>query len=226
MINVVNFNLRIISWCDLGKIPVIRTMKIYLIRHTTPLVEKGICYGQTNLDITESFEAEAAAIRACLPASIEHVFSSPLQRCSKLANQLFPEHAIILHPHLMELNCGSWEMQHWDAIPKPEIQPWMDDFVNVVVPGGESYQQLHERVVAKFVEISTIGKTSAIVGHGGVLRSILAHITGIGLKESFSAFQLHYGAVIKIVPTAKGFEYELLHNITPSTQEQHRPSFS
>ena len=201
-------------------------MEIYLIRHTTPLVEKGICYGQTDLDITESFEAEAAAILERLPNTIEHVFSSPLQRCSKLAKQLFPEHSISLHPTLMELNCGEWEMQHWDAIPKPEIQPWMDNFINVVVPGGESYQQLHDRVLAKFLEISSTGKTSAIVGHGGVLRSILAHITGIELKESFSAFQLNYGAVVKIIPSAEGYEYELLHNITPSTKEQHRPSFT
>jgi len=201
-------------------------MEIYLIRHTTPLVEKGICYGQTDLDITASFEEEANAIRASLPATIEQVFSSPLQRCSKLANQLFPNHDITLDPHLMELNCGEWEMQYWDAIPKPEIQPWMDDFINVVVPGGESYQQLHDRVLAKFLEISSTAKTSAIVGHGGVLRSILAHITGIDLKESFSAFQLHYGAVVKILPTAAGYEYELLHNITPSTKEQHRPSFT
>jgi alpha-ribazole phosphatase len=102
----------------------------------------------------------------------------------------------------------------------------MDDFINVVVPGGESYQQLHDRVLAKFLEISSTGKISAIVGHGGVLRSILAHITGIELKESFSAFQLHYGAVVKIVPSAEGYAYELLHNITPSTKEQHRPSFT
>jgi alpha-ribazole phosphatase len=201
-------------------------MEIYLIRHTTPLVEKGICYGQTDLDITESFESEAAAILDCLPNTIEQVFSSPLQRCSKLAKQLFPEHPISLHPTLMELNCGAWEMQHWDAIPKPEIQPWMDDFINVVVPGGESYQQLHDRVVAQFQDIVQTGQTSAIVGHGGVLRSVLAHITGIDLKESFSAFQLHYGAVVKIVPTEQGFEHELLHNITPSTKEQHRPSFT
>ena len=201
-------------------------MEIYLIRHTTPLVEKGICYGQTDLDITESFEAEAQAISASLPNHIEQVFSSPLQRCSKLANQLFPSHEISLHPELMELNCGEWEMQYWDAIPKPQIQPWMDDFIHVVVPGGESYLQLHQRVITKFLEISSTGKTSAIVGHGGVLRSILAHITGIELKASFSAFQLHYGAVVKIVPTELGYEYALLHNITPSTKEQHRPSFT
>ena len=31
------------------------TMEIFLIRHTTPKIEKGICYGQTDLDITTTF---------------------------------------------------------------------------------------------------------------------------------------------------------------------------
>ena len=44
-------------------------MEIYLIRHTTPLIEKGICYGQTDLDITESFEEEVSMIHPHLPSS-------------------------------------------------------------------------------------------------------------------------------------------------------------
>jgi len=40
------------------------------------------------------------------------------------------------------------------------------------VPGGESYHQLHQRVVAQFEAIVSSGQTAAIVGHGGVLRSI------------------------------------------------------
>lgn len=37
-------------------------MKIYLIRHTTPHIEKGICYGQTDLDVAETFNNEAEII--------------------------------------------------------------------------------------------------------------------------------------------------------------------
>jgi len=33
-------------------------MEIYLIRHTTPDVAKGICYGQTDLDVANTFEEE------------------------------------------------------------------------------------------------------------------------------------------------------------------------
>jgi len=126
-------------------------MEIYLIRHTTPAVAKGICYGQTDLDITDSFFDEAAIISKILPQSIRAVHSSPLQRCKKLATQLFPSHSIVLHDELMEIHCGQWEMKNWDGLPEEELGPWMKDFVNVRIPGGESYLDLHERVSRKGV---------------------------------------------------------------------------
>ena len=128
-------------------------MDIYLIRHTTPAIEKGICYGQTDLDVTETFADEVLRTKAHIPAQAATVFSSPLQRCRKLAEALFPQHDISFHDHLMELDCGDWEMQPWDDIPKDEIDPWMKDFVHVAVPNGESYTQLHERVVQCFEQL-------------------------------------------------------------------------
>ena len=199
-------------------------MEIYLIRHTSPLIAKGICYGQTDLDVTETFEEEVAFTKQHLPKNIEMVYSSPLQRCTKLAQALFPEHAIQLHPDLMELNCGAWEMQLWDEIPRPEIQPWMDDFVNVQVPDGESYTQLHKRVVARFQWITEQTKPAVIVAHGGVLRSILAHITQTPIKESFDVFTMHYGCVIKLVSQNSGFAHEILYNVSLAGKEWHRPS--
>ena len=57
---------------------------------TTPAVDKGICYGQTDLDVTESFFEEAEMILRALPPGIVAVYSSPLQRCTRLARHLFP----------------------------------------------------------------------------------------------------------------------------------------
>ena len=42
-------------------------MDIYIIRHTTPDIAKGICYGQTNLELTDDFQAESDAILSKLP---------------------------------------------------------------------------------------------------------------------------------------------------------------
>jgi alpha-ribazole phosphatase len=198
-------------------------MAIYLIRHTTPQVEKGICYGQSDIDVTDSFYTEAELIQSALPEKVEQVYSSPLIRCHKLATYLFPGQHISIEPSLMELHCGEWELLHWDAIPPEVIDPWMKDFVNVCIPGGESYVQMHSRVIQCFTQIAQSTTPAAIVTHGGVIRSILAHITETPLVDSFGAFKIHYGCVMKLQPTVSGFEYEVLHNIT-TQKEQHKPS--
>jgi alpha-ribazole phosphatase len=198
-------------------------MSIYLIRHTTPLIEKGTCYGQSDIDVTDSFHEEAEQIRLALPEGIDQVYSSPLIRCRKLAGYLFPGHTINPEPALMELHCGEWELLHWDAIPPEVIDPWMKDFVNVCIPGGESYIQMHSRVTQCFTRIAAGERPAAIVTHGGVIRSILAHITQTPLVDSFGAFKIHYGCVMKLNDTGTGFQYEVLHNIT-TEKEQHKPS--
>ena len=199
-------------------------MSIYLIRHTTPQIEKGTCYGQADIDVTEQFWEEADIIRQYLPADLQQVYSSPLIRCRKLAEHLFPDHSIHLEHDLKEIHCGEWELQRWDDIPREVIDPWMNDFVNVCIPGGESYVHLFERVTRCFDAVAATGKKSAIVTHGGVIRSILAHITNTPLLHSFAAFSLHYGCVLKIDRLGDGLQYEMLSNISTG-KEQHKPSY-
>ncbi len=213
-------------------------MEIYLVRHTTPAVEKGICYGQANLDVTESFHSEAAIIRQHLPENATAVYSSPLLRCKLLAEHLYAGHTIHLKDELMEINCGNWELKVWDDIPKHEIDPWMKDLINVRIPAGESYTDVYERVKECFNKIvdlykpdnsgqfpakpNTISRT-VIVAHGGVIRSILSHITNTPLQDSFKVFTLHYGCVIKIVQKNNGLLHEVLSNVAHE-KETHKPS--
>ncbi len=198
-------------------------MSIYLIRHTTPLIEKGLCYGQLDIDVTDSFHEEAELIKNALPEEIEQVYSSPLIRCHKLAGYLFPGHEISLEPSLMELACGEWEGIHWDAIPSEAIDPWMKDFVNICIPGGESYVQMHKRVTECFTRIAEGPKPVAIVTHGGVIRSILAHITKTPLADSFGAFKITYGCVMQLQATPAGLQHTTLHSVI-TEKEQHKPS--
>jgi alpha-ribazole phosphatase len=218
-------------------------MEIYLIRHTTPAVAKGTCYGQTDLDLTESLDEEAAVIRRHLPAGIVSVHSSPLRRCARLAELLFPAHPVRLHRDLMEIHCGHWEMKNWDDLPKAELDPWMKDFVGVRIPGGESYQDLFDRVNRCYRDIrdagggagsarweregwrSQAGKTGAIaiISHGGPIRSILSEMMNTPLIDSFKAFSLHYGCVVRISDPGGVWRHELLSNPVPAEREQHKP---
>ncbi|WP_127128586.1 alpha-ribazole phosphatase [Pseudoflavitalea rhizosphaerae] len=198
-------------------------MSIYLIRHTAPLIDKGTCYGQADIDVKESFYDEAAIIKTAMPVELQKVWSSPLQRCRKLAEHLFPAHPINLEHKLKEINCGEWELQKWDDIPSHIIDPWMEDYVNVRIPGGENYLDLYDRVVDAFLNIASGETPAAIVTHGGVIRSILAHITGTPLLDSFKAFSIYYGCVIRVSRNGDGFVHEVLSNI-PTAKEQHKPS--
>lgn len=201
----------------------IQYMHIYLIRHTRPAVEKGICYGQSDIGVTESFQEEAAIIREHLPPDIQTVYSSPLKRCRLLAEHIFPNQAIELNDQLKEINCGKWELCRWDDIPDEDIRPWMDDMINVRIPGGENYTDLFERVVQTFEVISRQSTPAAVIAHGGVIRSILSHITATPLQDSFREFSLYYGCVVKITPTSKGFSHQILSNI-PHEKETHKPT--
>jgi alpha-ribazole phosphatase len=199
---------------------------IYLIRHTTPAIARGMCYGQTDLDVTESFHAETAVIRQHLPRKIGLVYSSPLKRCTLLAKELFPDQPLRLTEELMEIHCGDWEMRAWDELPPEEVNPWMADFVQVRIPGGESYLDLHRRVTRCWEAITReVGPAggAAVIAHGGVIRSILSGITGTPLIDSFKAFSLHYGCVVRLFETDGRWEYEVLWNHTPAEKEQHKP---
>ncbi|AWW29033.1 alpha-ribazole phosphatase [Echinicola strongylocentroti] len=175
-------------------------MEIYLIRHTKPDIAKGICYGQTDLALAESFAEETDIIRTKLKgqATSLAIFSSPLRRCAALAKALFPEVSITEDPRLMELDFGSWEMLAWEAIPKAEITPWMEDFVQVPCPSGESYRQLYDRCVAFITDLQQQKTDKAIIiTHGGPIRAIHAHFNDIALKDSFS-LKVEYGEVLKL----------------------------
>nr|WP_295869277.1 alpha-ribazole phosphatase [uncultured Chitinophaga sp.] len=171
-------------------------MEIYLIRHTTPAIESGICYGFSDIGVADTFETEVAAIKAKLPAGTFDVYSSPLQRCHQLAVTLFGDN-IHTDERLKEMNFGAWEMLAWEAIGKEELQVWADDFVQAKVPQGESYEELYTRSMAFIEEIIEKGNNAVLVTHGGVIRSILAHATNTPLVDSFD-LKVQYGRISQL----------------------------
>jgi alpha-ribazole phosphatase len=187
-------------------------MEIFLIRHTTPQVEKGTCYGQSDLETADSFHREAALIKNYIPETVDAVYSSPLKRCSRLAKELYPAHTISYHDELKEIHCGEWEMQKWDEIPSEPLQTWMADFVHVPMPGGESYLDLFTRTTGFLKTIISAGQNAAVITHGGVIRSLLSHTTNTPLLQSFDKFQVEYGCVIKLGLQKGLFHHTVLYN--------------
>jgi alpha-ribazole phosphatase len=177
-----------------------RPMEIYLIRHTTPDVKKGICYGQSDIESTASFAEEGKSVCGILSYPLDAVYSSPLIRCSRLANLICENTQLkpVYDNRLMELNFGDWEMKYWNEIHEKKLNEWMSDFVNVKVPGGENYNELHLRTQDFFAELlKQPFRKVGIVTHGGIVRSVLSMLLGIPLKNSFR-LQVDYSSVTKI----------------------------
>ena len=176
-------------------------MEIYLVRHTETVCEKGICYGQSNVGIREPYNVVFESIVEQLPKEAV-LYSSPLQRCVILAKHIQESiqiESIIEDSRLMEMNFGDWELQSWNDIPQEILNPWMEDFVNVRVPNGESFVDLNERVL-DFLEneiSKNLDKPLIIVAHAGVIRSVLCRINNLSLQEAFQS-KLDFGAVVKV----------------------------
>lgn len=176
-------------------------MEVYLIRHTETVCEKGICYGQSDVDIAEPFDAVFSEIVSQLPPEVA-IFSSPLKRCVILAKHIQNKIKTISYQEddrLKEMNFGDWELMNWNDIPSEQLNPWMEDFVNIQVSNGESFVELHDRVGIFLSEILSKNTQNpiVIVAHAGIIRSILCHQTSLPLKEAFQN-KVDFGQVIKI----------------------------
>lgn len=172
-------------------------MEVYLIRHTETVSEKGICYGQADVALLAPFEEQFRSIKQELGNEEMVFYSSPLQRCLQLA-QYLSKQAIEIDKRLMEMHFGNWELQPWDIIPKEELNPWMEDFVSVQVPNGESFEILYERVLSFIEELKQQShEKAAIITHAGVIRSFLCFQQNLPLKDAFQN-KVNFGQIIKI----------------------------
>lgn len=174
-------------------------MEVILIRHTSVDVPPGICYGQTDVPLKPSFEQEAAItaenLKVYLP--FDHVYTSPLTRCVRLATYCgYPDAE--RDNRLMELNFGSWEMKSFDTNNDPRLQEWYADYLNVAATGGESFAMQYQRVSQFLNELRTKPyKRVAIFAHGGVLICAQIYAGVITTEEAFNALT-PYGGIIKI----------------------------
>ena len=155
-------------------------MTLWLARHAQPLTPPGVCYGATDLAADRLATRQAAlALAAALPAAL-HVMSSPLQRCSGLAEALQavrPELVYQTDARLAEMDFGCWEGWRWDRIGRTEIDRWTADFGDYRFGGRESVQMLLDRVASARRHAAALagrdGSRADVlwITHAGVIRA-------------------------------------------------------
>ena len=172
--------------------------KIYLIRHTKPAIERGYIYGQTDLDVDTTFEQEAAAVLQTVPALKDMpLYSSPLQRCYKLAKYLGGK-SLVTDDRIKEINFGEWEMKRWKDMDEQTMKSWMTNLIHQKPPGGESNAEVSLRAVDFWKEvIQKEAPEIGIVCHYGIILSMLSHLLEIQMDKVFR-MDLNYGTIIRV----------------------------
>ncbi len=165
-------------------------MEIHLIRHTKVKLTDNVCYGQSDVELSPTFLQDISAVQ--LDTDYNAVYTSPLKRCTQLAAYFNFES--IKEDRIQELNFGDWEMQQWEAIPKAEITPWYNDYLNVAPPNGENVITFRQRVLAFWEELVQKHENEKVlmITHSGVIRIILQYVFDFPLENMF-IFQPQFG---------------------------------
>lgn len=157
-------------------------MKLWLARHAQPLVGEGICYGASDLLADAgATQAAARALAQAIPADTP-VRSSPLRRCTELADALFalrPDLAWRPDARLAEMDFGGWEGRPWAGIGEAELGRWSADFMGHRCGGAESVRAFMARVEAVRAETADGTAQALWITHAGVIRAVALLAQGV-----------------------------------------------
>ncbi len=164
-------------------------MALVLVRHLPVALEKGICYGRTDVPLSPESQAQLPEFTRKLIAEhgpFDTVFTSPRQRCRWLADAISVKTTV--EPALAEVDFGRWEGKRWVDIPKKDIDDWTSSVLTYSPGGGESLLAMAKRVgpwLEQTVAYAQRNNTTVLaVTHGGPIRVALAMAKRLPLEKA------------------------------------------
>lgn len=187
---------------------------IYLIRHAAIYNPNKLCIGQSEIPLEENFTTQFDWIIERIPSTdITEFYSSPIRRCSKLAQFLSNEN-YQSDDRIKDQSFGLWEMQPWEEIPAKELEKWQLDFVNAIPKKGENLLDVNERVLDFLEEMISNAKQQnmVITTHANVIRLMIAQVLDFPLENTFN-LQIDYSSITKITynPVTETFQLVYLN---------------
>lgn len=166
--------------------------RIYIIRHAEA---EGNLYrrihGQYDSLVTPLGYRQIQALeKRFQDIHLDAVYSSDLFRTQTTAKALYLPKGLPLQlePGLREISMGDWEDDTWGGAARkyPEQMAYFSGGnTHYTSMGGESFQELRERVVATYYRLAAAndGKTIACVSHGEAIRTAVNAFYGRPLEE-------------------------------------------
>lgn len=181
--------------------------EIFFIRHPKTVMGNSFCYGASDVAVAEDVMQETAEqVKNKLGNFVpQSCYSSPLVRCHKLAETLFPNKEIELEDAIREVSFGNWEGLAWEDIPETAQKSWGEDVLNFKEHDGENFIDLKARVVPFWERILHNDEEKiAVVAHAGVIVALLSHLLQADPSKIFM-LDITFGTVVRIRIKAKNF---------------------
>jgi broad specificity phosphatase PhoE len=188
----------------------------HLLRHGEPSVFGRINGRLPGVGLSERGRAEAAAQAGRLAGEkIEAIYSSPLQRTRETAEILADRLGLPVHyrDDVIELDFGEWTGLRADEIRRDERwQMWSNCRSIAAIPGGESWRQVQDRVVAALFDLQRLHPTGnlVVVSHGDVIRAGLLFALGMPL-DFYSRIEVAFASLSTIRLDGAGIRVSALN---------------
>lgn len=165
--------------------------RVYLVRHgATVWNSAGRYQGHSDIVLSSDGRRQAELLTDRLRrVHLDGVYASDLIRARETAATIAAPHSLAINTRaaLREINFGSWEGLTYQEIIAGypgEWEEWRRNPATRPVPGGESFQQVQERVGQAFNRIvaQEKGRNILLVAHGGSLRTLICTILGLDLN--------------------------------------------
>jgi alpha-ribazole phosphatase len=179
--------------------------EIILVRHgETQWNSSEIFRGRADVPLNEKGLRQAQLLGEYLrDEKIDTVYSSPLKRAIKTAEAIAARHSLPVNiiENLNDIDCGEWQglsLREVKERYQELYQDWLDTPEQVKILGGESLEDVKNRVVP-FVQDAVMrcgeGKI-VLVSHRAVNKVLICALLGLD-NSSFWSFKLDTGGITR-----------------------------
>ncbi len=168
-------------------------IRFYVIRHgETEPNTRFACVGRRNVPLNQEGEIQAAQLCEKLTTKADMVYISPLRRAKDTITPYLERNPHIPYEtaeELIERDFGLWEDLSFKQIEEKEpdaFKEWMDNYINYVLPQGESLLTVQERVekFLKRIIPRHDNQTVFITTHLCVSRHLISTLLGLDVEKS------------------------------------------
>lgn len=187
-------------------------MSLYICRHgRTEANATGLLLGRADPDLDDCGQAQAKAIAAAVAAPAM-VVSSPLARCRQTAEAFgLP---VEIDDRLVELDYGDFDLKPLRDIPAEVWARWRSDS-DFRPPGGETLNELGERVMATLDElaVSAVDQDVVVVSHVSPIKASVAWALDCPMAVSWRCF-VAQASITEIAVSASGPSLRLFNGVS------------